>query len=188
MSSGDARWCSQHKRLECVHQRSRGRGQCHGPAVKGTAACRLHSGKTVARARRDALRAWAATPGQGDGITPIVAVSGQLALSWHRAAMLGELLREQAEAEGSCSLAGPLAAAEAAERDRVVKYAVVAHQMGVQDHWISVARKSADALVATLDGIFADLELSPAQRERVPEVVPARLRAMRLDDDGDDAA
>ena len=28
----DARWCEDHGRWECTGQRSRGRGQCHGPA------------------------------------------------------------------------------------------------------------------------------------------------------------
>jgi hypothetical protein len=50
--AGDARWCPRHGRLECVHQRSRGHGQCYGPAIKGTASCRFHVGMTVEEARR----------------------------------------------------------------------------------------------------------------------------------------
>jgi hypothetical protein len=181
------RWCGEHGRLECTRRRHGG-GTCHGAAVRGgDGACRMHQGKTTARARADALAAWAATP-DDDGITPLAAVAGQLGLAWRRAALLGELLDEQVQSQGSDSLAGPLAAAEAAERDRTVRYAAVAHQLGVHEHWVDVARMVGGALNATLDGIFADLELTPAQRARIPLVVPARLRAMRLDDDGGDAA
>lgn len=88
------RWCDRHSRWECTKQRSRGRGQCHGAAIKGTDACVQHSGKSVAQARKDAITAWAAVAGD-DGITPRAAVSAHLGLSWRRAQEYGRLLAEQ---------------------------------------------------------------------------------------------
>jgi hypothetical protein len=38
------RWCAQHKRHECTKKRSKGRGTCHSPRVRGTDRCRMHFG------------------------------------------------------------------------------------------------------------------------------------------------
>ena len=208
--AGDARWCPDHGRLECVHQRSRGRGQCHGPAIKGTESCRAHIGMTVAEARRVVLTAWAAVP-DDQGISPMAAVAGQLNLSWRRAQLLGGELRRQVEAAGggdggglvgyvySASAAADgiypaseavraLVKLEAEERERCVRFAAAAHAMGLQEHQVSVAREVGGALVQVLTGILDDLELDDRQRALVGTVVPARLRALPGPDDGDDAA
>jgi hypothetical protein len=211
--AGDARWCPRHGRLECARQRSRGRGPCHGPAIKGTGACRFHAGTTVAEARRAALTAWAAVP-DDRGVTPLAAVAGELGLAWRRARLLGEELRRQVQAAAgddddggglvghvySASAAADgiyptgehvraLAELEAAERERVVKFAATAHTMGVYEHQVAVARELGGALTRVLDGIFDDLSLTPAQRALVPVVVPVRLRALPgPDDDPDDGA
>ena len=37
------RWCAEHSRWECVHDRKRG-GDCHGSATAGTDSCRMHIG------------------------------------------------------------------------------------------------------------------------------------------------
>lgn len=42
------RYCDEHARWECTRERSRGRGCCHGPAVAGTPACRMHLGSSPA--------------------------------------------------------------------------------------------------------------------------------------------
>jgi hypothetical protein len=198
--AGDARWCPEHGRLECVHQRSRGRGPCHGPAVRDTDGCRAHIGMTVAAARRAAVAAWAAVP-DDQGITPMAAVAGQLALSWRRAQLLGEELRRQVEAasggEGgglvgyvySASTAADgiypaseqiraLVKLEAEERERCVRFAAAAHALGVREHAVNVAQVLAGVFDAVLDGIFDDLQLTEEQRESLPTVVPARLRAL----------
>jgi hypothetical protein len=41
---GGARWCSEHERLECTKNRTKGRGQCHQAATRGTNACQNHAG------------------------------------------------------------------------------------------------------------------------------------------------
>lgn len=41
-----AAWCDLHHRWECVHDSKRSKERCHGPAVEGTNACRMHPGST----------------------------------------------------------------------------------------------------------------------------------------------
>jgi hypothetical protein len=145
----------------------------------------MHAGKTADRARADALAVWVATP-DDHGVTPLAAVAGQLGLSWRRAGMLGAALAEASADAGDPEAVAWLAAAEAAERDRVVRFAAVAHQMGLAEYWKRLTRMYGDELVVMIDGILRDLHLDAAQRDRVPEVVPRWLRA--LPDPGDDAA
>ena len=183
MSPAAPRWCDQHQRQECTRQRSRGRGDCHAPAIIGTSTCRMHSGKTVAKARADAMKAWAATPGPS-GVTPMNAIAAMLELAWHRSVMLGDLLRQRAEAQGPDAFAGGLGQAEAAERDRVARFATIAAAMGLAEHQARLARQFADELCAFIDGVLDDLDLSASQKDRVPEVVPRRLRALTFDGDG----
>lgn len=150
MGSQDAsepRWCPEHNRAECTRLAHGGR-TCHGSAVRGSPACRMHLGATVEQTRRAQLTAWAAQPGD-HGISPRDAVSAQLALAWRRAQFLGEELGRQVQAAGDSDPA--LAGLEGTERDRVVKYAQIAHQMGVADHWAATARQVGGKISAALD-------------------------------------
>jgi hypothetical protein len=198
---GLARWCDHHQRWECVHQRVRGRGPCHGQAITGTDACPAHAGKTVAQARRDALTAWAAVPGD-DGISPGTAVLAQLGLAWRRAELLGAELRRQAEAgEPGGGLAGGLVGAsysasaaaggvyatgervralaelEAAERDRVVRFAETAHRMGIEDARLDLAQAIGGHVVVVLTAALGRLGLD-ARDPDVRAAVYAELRQL----------
>ncbi len=44
-------WCVEHGEWECAQSRSRGRGPCHGSAIAGLDACRMHSGLSLADAK-----------------------------------------------------------------------------------------------------------------------------------------
>src|SRR6187551_2511916 len=93
---GNARWCDDHTRLECTKNRSKGRGQCHAPSVKGLDTCRIHSGHsgTVAKAKGEArITAWSAIgrPSGGQQLDSGMAVLGMLQMTWLRAAAYGEL-------------------------------------------------------------------------------------------------
>lgn len=144
-----ARWCEQHTRWECTKNRKRG-GHCHASALKGLDACRLHCGKKVSQARKDALTAWAAVPGD-DGITPRAAVSAHLNLAWRRAQEYGRLLQQQVE--GS-------APAEAAGGDD--EDGAPAGTSGLVGHtWSS----SSEGLYATGEKARALVELERAERE-----------------------
>lgn len=103
---GNARWCEDHNRMECVKHRSvrQGGGQCHGPAVRGTDACKTHGGHRleILKAKGEArITAWSALgkAASGTRIEPGMAVLGMLQMSWLRAAAYGELLRQQVVSE-----------------------------------------------------------------------------------------
>ena len=196
------RFCEAHRRWECTHDRKRG-GQCHGPAVKAPGAgylpaCRMHIGRPVATARRAAVTAWAATPGD-DGISPMDAAMGQLGLAWRRARLLGEeVARQITEADGdghggmgglvgysysASESAGGIYATgerirglvelEAAERDRVVRFAVACHQMGAVETRTRLMREASDWLTGRLDDLLVRLGVD---RGEVGDQIAAWLR------------
>jgi hypothetical protein len=194
------RWCDRHHRLECVHL-CKDRSTCHGAAITGTDSCRMHCGKRATEARRDALTAWAAVPGD-DGLTPGVAVLAQLGLAWRRAELLGEELRKQvAAANGDGTPGGlvghryaasaaaggvyatgeavrALAELEAEERDRVVRFAQAGHQMGIAEERLWMAQETGSRIAVAVDAILRRLALSDEQWQMVPEVVPDELRQL----------
>lgn len=215
---GGARWCENHTRLECTKNRSKGRGECHGSAVRGTDACPLHGGvsREVARVKGETrISAWSAigTPANGQGIDSSAAVLGMLQQSWLRANLYGQLLQRQVgidgtdEAEVDAGDAGSkngligyrygaagkdgniyavseearaLVALEAAERDRVVKYAKTAHDMGISDKMIGLAERWGDQVVNRLMLILAGLALTRDQEAMVPALIRAHLGSIEL--------
>jgi hypothetical protein len=215
---GNARWCPDegHNRLECVKNRSRGRGPCHGPAVRGLDTCKIHSGHRaeVAIAKGEArITAWSATgkPAGGQPLDAGMAVLGMLQMTWLRAAAYGELLRQQVtkdeyvpDSEGhdpelsstqTSGLIGyrygaagkdgniyavseearALVSLEAAERDRVVKYAKTAHDMGISERLTNLAERWGDVVATRITLILDGLELTPEQEARVAPLIQAHL-------------
>lgn len=67
---------------------------------------------------------------------------------------------------------------EAAERDRCVRFAKVAHDMGIAEREIRLAEAQGALLAGAISRILDALDLSPSQRARVPEVVPGVLLAV----------
>lgn len=219
---GGARWCDEHGRMECNKRRSRGRGPCHGAAVRGTDACPTHAGTTleVAKAKGEArITAWSAI-GQPAGGKPVdagMAVLGMLQMSWLRAAAYGELLRQQVVTEapdepdrdgfdpngevqangligyryGAAGKDGniyavseevrALVALEAAERDRVVKYAKTAHDMGISERLTNLAERWGDVVAGRISLILAGLNLTPDQQALVPDLIRTHLAQIELD-------
>lgn len=214
---GNARWCDQpnHNRLECAKNRSKGRGQCHAMAIRGTDACKIHSGmsKQIARIQGQArITAWSAIggPPESGSIDAGMAVLGMLQMTWLRVAAYGELLRRQVVAEGEVTSAEPhdpeghpetsgligfrygaagkegtiyavseearaLVALEAQERDRVVKFAKTAHDMGISDRITSLAERWGDLVVTRIMLVLEALELTPEQETLVPALIQAHL-------------
>jgi len=207
---GGARWCEQHERWECA-KRGKTAPVCHGIAIAGIDACRMHAGQRaeVAKAKGEALSAWSALHGPPT-VSATEAVLGMLQMSWARVHLYAGLLRRQVEeaqdappglggVDGEdvgrgAGLVGVtrgavkdigiyatgeavrgLAALEAQERDRVVKYAKTAHDMGIAEQQIRLAEGQGALLAQAVSRILDGLELSAAQRARVPQVVPAVL-------------
>lgn len=74
---------------------------------------------------------------------------------------------------------------EAQERDRVVRFAKAAHDMGIADREIRLAEQQGALIAAAVKRILAGLNLSIEQQEIVPQLVPSVLRAIAS---GEDAA
>lgn len=64
---------------------------------------------------------------------------------------------------------------EEKERDRTVRYAKTAHDMGIADREIRLAESQGALLAGAITRILDALELSPSQRALVPSVVPGVL-------------
>ncbi len=71
---------------------------------------------------------------------------------------------------------------EAAERDRVVKYAKVAHDMGINDRLTNLAERWGDVIATRVTNILDGLDLSPEQLRRVPVLVQSHLGSIDVDD------
>lgn len=216
---GGARWCPDHNRLECTGNRSRGRGICHGPAIRGTSKCRTHAGKKteLAKAQGQAvITAWNAMGGTPN-IDYRMAVLGVLQMTWLRLAAYSELLRRQVAAEGEVTEAEifdpdegspktsgligyrygaagkegriyaqseevrALVALESAERDRVVRYSKVAHDMGISERLTSLAERWGDLVAGRISAILGELNLTPEQQARVPELIQRHLGTIDMD-------
>lgn len=67
---------------------------------------------------------------------------------------------------------------ESAERDRVVRFAKVAHDMGIAEREVRLAEKQGELLASVIRGVLGDLDLTEQQQGRVPEVVQRHLRAV----------
>lgn len=149
-----------------------------------------------------------------DRIEPGFAVLGMLQMTWLRAAAYGDLLRRQVEKEGvgdqlervedASGLIGyrygaagkdgniyaqseeirSLVALEAMERDRVVKYAKTAHDMGISERITSLAEKWGDVVSTRITLILADLNLTPEQERKVPALISTHLSSIDVDGTG----
>lgn len=220
---GNARWCGAegHKRLECTKQRSRGRGQCHGPAIRGTDRCKTHSGtspRTAAILGKAEITAWSAIgmPAKENNVEAGMAVVNMLNQAWLRASVYGELLRRQVAVEGEALPAEPvypvgdaedtsglighkygmggkegilyrqseevraLVGLEAAERDRVVKYAKTAHDMGISDRLTALSERWGDVVVTRIMTVLDNLDLTIDQQRRVPALIQMYLGTIDL--------
>ncbi|MET8334399.1 hypothetical protein [Streptosporangium canum] len=207
MRRAGATWCDTHRRWECSKQSKRSQSRCHGIAIVGIDACRSHGGQSteVLKAKGEALSAWRAVPGHVE-VSPADAVMAMLQMSWARVHVYASLLERQVadaerddprgtgQGEGlighTRSASGDigvyetgeavrgLAQLEAAERDRCVRFAKVAHDMGIADREIRLAEGQGLLLAQAISRILDALDLTAGQRARVPEIVPGVLLAI----------
>lgn len=64
---------------------------------------------------------------------------------------------------------------EAQERDRAVRYAKVAHDMGIAEREVKLAEQQGQLLAMVINNVLGDLSLTAEQQALVPTVVQARL-------------
>lgn len=189
MRRSGAHWCDDHGRWECSKRRKGGE-DCHGPAVRGLALCRMHAGRSMDLARTQGeanLLAWSAEAAADRDIAPLdpgQVVMDQLRVAVMRADVYGELLRIQvADKEiggliGATFAAGRdgarvetgeqvrgLARLEAEWRDRVVRFAKAAHEMGIAERHIELEQGKAQLVVSAFLSALGVLGLVPADRD-----------------------
>lgn len=214
---GKARWCEEHGRLECTKNRSKGRGTCHQAAVRGTDACKNHSGYSNAVTKTQGVsRITAWTPeGKTIKLDAGMAVLGVLQMSWLRLASYSRLLHAQVTTDGTKTPDDPavtdvpegngligfrygaagkdgviytqneevraLVLLEAAERDRVVKYAKVAHDMGISSRLTDLAEKWGDVVAGRITFLLEALNLTPEQEAQVPLLLESHLGSLDIE-------
>jgi hypothetical protein len=190
MRLSGAVWCEDHGRWECVRDSKRSGARCHGPAIGGLDRCRMHAGLAsgLAKAKGAAnLLAWStAYVGDTKPLDPGQTVMNALHVSVLRAELLGELLRVQVEDQDYDGLIGVTSTAgrdggsvttgeqlrglvrmEAEERDRSVKFAKAAHDMGIAERHIELQQAQAAIVVGAMRAAMdvAGSELLPGTRD-----------------------
>lgn len=74
-----------------------------------------------------------------------------------------------------------LVALESAERDRVVKYAKTAHDMGISERLTNLAERWGDIVAGRITLILSGLELTREQEAKVPALIQAHLGHIDMD-------
>ena len=73
---------------------------------------------------------------------------------------------------------------EAQERDRVVKFAKVAHDMGISERLTNLAEKWGDLVVGRIMLVLEALSLTPDQEAKVPALIQAHLGQIEITSGG----
>ncbi len=189
MRLSGAVFCDDHERWECSKTSRRSQSRCHGNAIRGMASCRMHAGRSSAieKAIGEAnLAAWTTAPAGTElvALDPGTVVLEQMRRAVMRADLYGEMLRWELEVEAEAGLVGATYAAgrdgqrvetgerargmavlEAAERDRVVRFAKTAHDMGIAERHVELEQERASLVTAAFRAALGVLELLPADRD-----------------------
>ena len=114
-------------------------------------------------AEGDAIGAEPFDPDEGDPKT-----SGLIGYRYGAAGKDGRIYAQSEEVRA-------LVALESAERDRVVKFAKTAHDMGISERLTSLAERWGDLVAGRITALLADLNLTPEQQARVPSLLNTHL-------------
>lgn len=161
----------------------------------------MHAGRSSAieRAIGEAnLAAWTTPPAGADlpALDPGQVVLEQMRRAVMRADLYGEMLRWELEAEAEAGLVGTtytagrdgqrvetgerargMAVLEAAERDRVVRFAKTAHDMGIAERHVELEQERASLVTAAFRAALGVLELLPADRDLAVRTFLSQLGA-----------
>lgn len=102
--------------------------------------------------------------GPGDEVSP----SGLIGYRYGAAGKDGTIFAQSEEVRA-------LVVLEAAERDRVVKFAKTAHDMGISSRLTSLAERWGDVVITRLMLVLDSLDLTPEQEAQVPGLIKAHL-------------
>lgn len=182
-------WCSQHSRWECTKNSKRTHERCHDLSLRGRDACKTHVGESteLAKAKGEAnVLAWStAAAADAQPLDLGRVVMDQLRIAVIRADLLGERLALQLESEDDDGLVGAtyaigregqrhqtgeqvrgLAKLEAEWRDRAVRFAKTAHDMGIDQRHVELEQAKAEQVVGAVRlGLAALPGLLPGDRD-----------------------
>lgn len=168
------------------------RGPCRNFPVKGSTVCRMHGGaarqvrrkaaERVAgdRAQRMAERYAPAAEPISDPLSALLTLAGEIAgFKDFVGARVAELRAESWRYEGinAEQLRAELALYERS-LDRAARVLVDINRLDLEERLVRVSERQAEQVAAVVTGVLDELDLSPEQAARVPEVVPRRLRAI----------
>jgi hypothetical protein len=185
MNRSGAVWCPEHSKWECCKQSKRSGSRCHKPAIKGRAACNNHIGESleVAKGRGAAnMLVWSLLSEEhleASPLDPAEVVVRSMRVSVMRADFLAARVRALVEQlDGNAGLVGPTYAAgrdgarvetgeavraltklEAEERDRAVRFAKTAHDMGIDTRRLELEQAQASIVVSAVGAALDAVEL-----------------------------
>jgi P27 family predicted phage terminase small subunit len=192
------RWCEEHGRWECVHQRSKGRGQCHGTEKYGTDSCRMHGGQGQDLAHEDAkLRR--RVGGVPLDVTPSQALLGEVKYQAGVCAWLDDVLggltaqsavwgverrvvRNHGEFPGveitESARLHLFVQWHARAHDQLVRACESALRANVEERLVRMAELDGAKVFAAMNRGLMRMDLTPVQWAHAREVMPQVLREL----------
>ena len=186
----------------CGGRLRRGEGTCRQPAGWGTdhvgvGYCKLHGGATrthsvwakrrlVEQEARELMEKYApaAAPVE-DPLNELLAVAGEIrAFKDFLGERVAEMRAEEwrfGDAKGTEQLRAEIALYERA-LDRTARVLGDLARLGIEERQVRLAERQGSLLVTVLNRIFDRLELTPAQRALIPQVVPDELRRVAAEE------
>lgn len=192
-------------RRTCNGHRKDG-SDCEGPAVTGQDKCRMHLGKKARDVIAEAaVRTLVQTYGRRIDTTPTEALLAEVQwtaghVAWLRARVQeieSDALVEATDAEhplvwgvtkektggddyGITKEAAPniWLRLYQQERTHLAKVCTDAIRVGIEERRVRLAEQQGELVAQVIRAILADLQLTPEQLARVPEVVPRHLREL----------
>ena len=185
-SPGQGRWCSSHKRQECVKPRKNGRGPCHGTPVTGSDSCRMHLGKeagpAIAAAKlEDAAQRLLYKHDAAPVTNPLEALQALAGRALALEQVIGEKVNElrslRYETEGGGEqIRGELQVLERA-MDRCGRMLTDIAKLGIEDKLAGIRQRTLDMLERALD---AALEASGAPLDGKAKAREAFKRQLKI--------
>lgn len=184
--------------------RRRSGGSCLKPSGWGTdhngyGVCKLHGGSTCAHRRR-AQKMIAAEAVVTFGLSREIDPYDALVSEVRRTVGAVDWLREQVRALDPAEVTWSVARSTTStvygrrtiraarvhtwvrlyqqERKHLVEVCQAAIRAGVEERQVTLAERQGALLAGAIRGILADLDLTPAQAARVPDIVPRHLRTV----------
>lgn len=163
-ASDGAVWCPDHDRRECSKNTRRGKIRCHGIAIAGLDACKIHSGEKIdkakARGKANLMRAAFAEIPASEFVDPGEVLLWAVTVAARQVAWLRGLISDQLKADGTGIDSDSIAALvklEQDERRELARAAKTALDAGIAERQVRMAERVAEQLIAVLRGVVTEL-------------------------------